>query len=701
MFIVRCAPIVKYAKTPEFKLRTCPGVYSTLYVYPLTLLHSRSGISIVANSHDDRIKDVGRMRTSNGSCLFLRLSFSVLLLLCVISNHLTLSKDSVKAIVKIDGSNDDKIEFNPNYQFTNNENNSDNDDENDDDDDDDDNEDDDDNDENENDENENEEEKILKSILKSTSKKAMTKAFKSSRNSPQRAIKLLQQHRGKITVALVVFAFRRELYQAMMHICGTPKIDPNTGKEISRHISFSITAILKIAIFLHFVMQWQQGKFTPTWIIAILAGPNGLLLTRIISRFLQPADHLNAYIPPIEQHWTFERLNERYDKDISAYRKAMTTIGSLQIQTHPPTETYSNTDPATDTTPKTLQKILESLLKSITMPVSTLPYNKTAIVVDMTGLDSSVTTLSVIRDQVSFLIHTHQSRRNTIITSGNNRTIINDAEANVIITNHTDTTTINNTILEFPETEIIILLESPGGEVAAYGMAAQQIIRLRNEPGIIVTICVDKVAASGGYMIACCASKGHLFAAPFATLGSIGVFGSIVNINDALLRWGVKPIVLKAGKNKAPLGLIGAVTEEGKANVQSIIDKTHLAFKRHVATVRPILQESIHEIATGDIWLGHDALEVDLVDRLTSSDEYIAERMSESVRVLRLVKNVPKWRFGSPSSSRFPFATLICQGYNSIAAHIFQAFASQSLVDGMPLLKSHAATNIQVKTSQL
>ena len=649
------------------------------------------------NSNVDRIKYVGRMRISTGSYLFLRLSFSVLLLFCIISNHSILSKDLVTATDTIDGSNGDKMELNPNYQFANDEDDDDDDEDDDDEDDDNDNDDDDDG---ENDGNR-KVESISKSTFKSTSKSIMDNALKTSRKSPQRTIKLLQKHKGKITVALVVFAFRRELYQAMMHIWGTPKIDPTTGKEIGRHISFSITAILKIAMFFHFIMQWQRGNFNTAWTAAILAGPNGLLLTRIIARFLQPADHLNAYIPPIEQHWTFERLNERYEKDVSAYTKAMTTIGTLRTQMNPPTEAHSNSGTDKDATPMTLQKVLEGLLKSATTPISTLPYNKTAIVVDMTGLDSTVTTLSVMRDQVSFLIHTHRSRRNTITTSSNHRTLTDNTEINVTIKNHTDTTSVNNATLEFPETEIIILLESPGGEVAAYGMAAQQIIRLRNEPGIIVTICVDKVAASGGYMMACCASTGRLFAAPFATLGSIGVFGSIVNINDALLRWGVKPIVLKAGKNKAPLGLIGAVTEEGKANVQSIIDKTHLAFKRHVTTVRPMLEESIHEIATGDIWLGYDALDVGLVDRLACSDEYIAECMSESVRVLRLVKNVPKWRFGSPSASRFPFATLICQGCNSLVAHIYQAITSQSRVDGMPLLKSHAATNIQVKTSQL
>ncbi|EEC48617.1 predicted protein, partial [Phaeodactylum tricornutum CCAP 1055/1] len=101
---------------------------------------------------------------------------------------------------------------------------------------------------------------------------------------------------------------------------------------------------------------------------------------------------------------------------------------------------------------------------------------------------------------------------------------------------------------------------------------AQQLVRLRNEPGLTVTIVVDKVAASGGYMIACTASPGRLFAAPFAVVGSIGVIGQTFNIHKTLEGWGVRPLVFRGGRDKAPVGLVGEVTEEGLAKVQDMVD---------------------------------------------------------------------------------------------------------------------------------
>jgi ClpP class serine protease len=141
-------------------------------------------------------------------------------------------------------------------------------------------------------------------------------------------------------------------------------------------------------------------------------------------------------------------------------------------------------------------------------------------------------------------------------------------------------------------------------------------------------------------MLACTSSPGRLYAAPFAVLGSIGVVGQTVNIQKTLEGWGVRPLVFRGGRDKAPIGLIGEVTKDGIAKVQDMIDDTHRAFKRHVATSRPVLASRIEELATGDVWLGYDALEVGLIDRLITSDEYIGERMAEGAQVLKLVQVV-------------------------------------------------------------
>lgn len=153
-------------------------------------------------------------------------------------------------------------------------------------------------------------------------------------------------------------------------------------------------------------------------------------------------------------------------------------------------------------------------------------------------------------------------------------------------------------------------------------------------------------------MVACTSSPGRLFAAPFAVVGSIGVLGQTVNIHKTLKGWGVEPLVFRGGRDKAPVGLIGEVTREGVAKVQDIVDKTHVAFKRHVATARPILAPRIDELATGDVWLGYDALDVGLVDRLVASDEYVGERQADGALILKLTQiKKPKYPFARPTTS--------------------------------------------------
>jgi ClpP class serine protease len=137
-----------------------------------------------------------------------------------------------------------------------------------------------------------------------------------------------------------------------------------------------------------------------------------------------------------------------------------------------------------------------------------------------------------------------------------------------------------------------------------------------------------------------------------AVVGSIGVVGQSVNIHAALKKYGVEPLVFRGGRDKAPVGLIGEVTREGMQKVQSIVDNTHRAFKRHVAEARPALAGRIEELATGDIWLGYDALGEGLVDRLVTSDEYLEERLGSGARVLKLTRLVkPRYPFARPTTT--------------------------------------------------
>ena len=169
-----------------------------------------------------------------------------------------------------------------------------------------------------------------------------------------------------------------------------------------------------------------------------------------------------------------------------------------------------------------------------------------------------------------------------------------------------------------PADEVVVCVESPGGMVHGYGLAASQLSRIR-EHGIPLTACVDKVAASGGYMMAAVADK--LIAAPFAMVGSIGVVAQIPNVHRWLKKNDVDVEVLTAGKYKRTLTVLGENTDEGRQKFVEELEDVHALFQEFVADNRPDLD--IERVATGEAWYGKRALELKLVDELATSDEYL------------------------------------------------------------------------------
>lgn len=176
-----------------------------------------------------------------------------------------------------------------------------------------------------------------------------------------------------------------------------------------------------------------------------------------------------------------------------------------------------------------------------------------------------------------------------------------------------------------PADEVVVRLESGGGMVHAYGLASSQLARLR-DAGVPLTVCVDKVAASGGYMMACVANR--VLAAPFAVLGSIGVVAQLPNVHRLLKKHDIDVEVLTAGEFKRTLTVFGENTEKGREKFQEDLELTHHLFKGFVSRYRP--QLDIDKVATGEVWLGLSALEHELVDALQTSDEYLARRANEA-----------------------------------------------------------------------
>lgn len=193
--------------------------------------------------------------------------------------------------------------------------------------------------------------------------------------------------------------------------------------------------------------------------------------------------------------------------------------------------------------------------------------------------------------------------------------------------------------------EVIVVLASNGGSVSQYGLLAEQLRRIRNEPGMTLTVCCDEAALSGGYMVASLASPGQLFAAPFAAIGSIGVITSeILNFQKMLKEIGVQPVQLRGGDSKDPISMFGEVRQDQLDRVQASVDEIHGAFRNHVENLRGDAVTDYDYITSGDYWIGSKALKLGLVDRLVASDEYIDERVRAGDRVLKLGKyNKYQW----------------------------------------------------------
>ncbi len=171
-----------------------------------------------------------------------------------------------------------------------------------------------------------------------------------------------------------------------------------------------------------------------------------------------------------------------------------------------------------------------------------------------------------------------------------------------------------------PEDQVVVRLENYGGVVHEHGLAASQLVRIRNRE-IPLLVTVDKVAASGGYLMACVADK--IVAAPFAIVGSIGVIAQLPNFNRMMDSHGIDFEQITAGKYKRNVTIFGKNTDEDRARLKEQLEDVHSLFKGAVTTYRPDLD--LDKVATGEHWYGTRAIELGLVDEIRTSDELLAE----------------------------------------------------------------------------
>lgn len=192
------------------------------------------------------------------------------------------------------------------------------------------------------------------------------------------------------------------------------------------------------------------------------------------------------------------------------------------------------------------------------------------------------------------------------------------------------------------EDEVLVRVESPGGVVHGYGFCASQLARIRDSK-IPLTVAVDKVAASGGYMMAAVANK--IICAPFAIVGSVGVLAQVPNLHRLLKKMNIDYQEYTAGEFKRTVSLLGEITPQGETKFKEQLEQTHLLFKEHIKAFRPNLD--LQRVANGEYWYGHQALALGLIDEVKTSDDYLmaARQRAEIIKVSYKTKKSISERF--------------------------------------------------------
>ena len=185
--------------------------------------------------------------------------------------------------------------------------------------------------------------------------------------------------------------------------------------------------------------------------------------------------------------------------------------------------------------------------------------------------------------------------------------------------------------------EVVIRLESPGGVVNGYGLAAAQLARIKTAD-LKLTAVIDQVAASGGYMMASVADT--IIASQFAIVGSIGVVAQLPNIHRLLTDKGVDVELHTAGKYKRTLTVLGENTDEGREKFKEELEVVHRLFKEHISYYRPHVD--IEKVATGEYWFGQSALALNLVDELKTSDAYLLDKYCSGARLFHIEYKIKK-----------------------------------------------------------
>ncbi len=180
--------------------------------------------------------------------------------------------------------------------------------------------------------------------------------------------------------------------------------------------------------------------------------------------------------------------------------------------------------------------------------------------------------------------------------------------------------------------EAVVIIDSPGGTTHGYGHAYALLERL-SASGLKVTACIDRIGASGGYLMALPADR--ILAGPFAIVGSVGVVAGIPNVKRLLEEKGVSYRLFVAGDKKRVVHFADDDGPEVREYMDEKLAGIHTQFLQAVEKHRGD-RVKLDEVRSGDHWSAEESVEkgLGLVDELQTSAEYLLERNREVALVM-------------------------------------------------------------------
>lgn len=200
---------------------------------------------------------------------------------------------------------------------------------------------------------------------------------------------------------------------------------------------------------------------------------------------------------------------------------------------------------------------------------------------------------------------------------------------------------------------IVLRIDSPGGNALTSDLIWREIELTKKVKPIVVSM--GNYAASGGYYIACNASK--IFAESNTITGSIGVFGILPNFTALATKIGIHTEQVKTNENASEYSPFVPMDEKFKTVTQESVENIYKTFVSHVANGRKMTIAQVDSIGQGRVWSGDQALKVGLVDKIGGLDDAIKEAASLSKTNSYSTQTFPEFEKDiNDLLSNFPFA---------------------------------------------